>query len=266
MSAAERNRRYREKLLSRSDDEIHIPETQTCSACRIEKPADAFDRSKAEKNGLKRHCRSCRADQHAAKKDARGRKRRLNVSYMQRRGIEHETPPIEIVPDGRIMRVPLGKGEFATIDADDWPLVAGWHWYKIPSGYAVRGAQREDGRRKLISMHRVIFWQTDAPEIDHADRDKLNNRRCNLRAATREQNVVNRGPSPLSATGIKGVSRTKGGRWRAIIYHGYGNAEYLGTFDTSEEAARAYDAAARRRRGEFEYINLAENGGAEPPV
>ncbi len=111
-------------------------------------------------------------------------------------------------------------------------------------------------------MHRAILGVTDpAIEVDHRSGDGLNNRRGNLREATRAQNSRNLGLPRNSTSGFKGVSftRSKGQPlakpWQASInvnWKGY----HLGYFATAAAAARAYDAAARVHFGEFARLNF----------
>ena len=90
--------------------------------------------------------------------------------------------------------------------------------------------------------------------IDHADRDPLNNRIGNLRAATRAQNYANVGLRRTNSTGAKGVSSVPGGRYRARISVD-GKEVHLGRFSTIEEAAAVRKAAAIRLRGEFALLD-----------
>lgn len=87
----------------------------------------------------------------------------------------------------------------------------------------------------------VPFWE----QIDHRDRNPLNNRRENLRPCTHEQNMQNKVTRP----GLKGVEQI-GGRWRAKY-----RAQHLGMFDSFEDAAKARDIAARASAGEFACLN-----------
>jgi hypothetical protein len=93
-------------------------------------------------------------------------------------------------------------------------------------------------------------------EIDHRNGDRADNRIANLRECSRAENarnVTSRNPS-----GFKGVRRDDS-RWRASITVN-GKRIHLGTFDTAEKAAAAYDKAARRYHGEFARTNFDENG------
>lgn len=80
--------------------------------------------------------------------------------------------------------------------------------------------------------------------IDHKDRDSHNDKWENLRLATHSENNFNR------YTDIRGVAKT-GNRWRAQV----GPYEYVGTFDTFEEAVVARDIEARRLGGDFAIMN-----------
>lgn len=155
------------------------------------------------------------------------------------------------------MNVPLTRGYVAVIDDEDWPLVSKYKWCADvgPRGhvYAVNGGNKAP---KLL-MHRLILPPRPGLYTDHVDGNGLNNRRSNLRYATPLQNVVNSfHPGKLFAASIyRGVSAS-GPRWRARMRTEGGRKINLGTFDTQEQAARAYDAAARERYGEFAVVNF----------
>lgn len=87
----------------------------------------------------------------------------------------------------------------------------------------------------------------------------LDNRRANLRAATRSQQGANR-RDRRGASRFKGVSWSEErGRWQAHIRVN-GKSIGLGRFDEEIEAARAYDKAALSAWGEYASLNLPEEG------
>lgn len=110
------------------------------------------------------------------------------------------------------------------------------------------------GSTSTYPAHRIIWEMHNGPianglHIDHANGNSLDNRICNLRICTRSQNMMNsiRRPSPTS--GVRGVVRRRG-RYAAMI--GIGRKQvWLGTYDTIEEAAIVYRAAAQRLHGDF---------------
>jgi hypothetical protein len=88
-------------------------------------------------------------------------------------------------------------------------------------------------------------------EVDHRDEDKLNNRRSNLRLATRSQNKMNEGPHRNNRSGARGVSwESQTGKWRATLRID-GRRLSLGRFSDLAEAKRAYERAARKFHGKF---------------
>jgi hypothetical protein len=155
--------------------------------------------------------------------------------------------------------IPLSQGLFAIVDAADFEKLSAYKWSAKVQGdtaYAFRANRARGDGPATIKMHRVVIGALPGQEVDHRDGNGLNNTRANLRIATHSQNGANDGPSRHNTSGYKGVSRDRQrGNWAAEIrferrrYH-------LGRFDTVEEAARAYDAAARRLHGEFAWLNF----------
>jgi hypothetical protein len=110
----------------------------------------------------------------------------------------------------------------------------------------------------------------DAPAdrlVDHRNNDGLDNRRDNLRLATRSQNMYNKlKTKSKTSSRFIGVSFDKSRRkWEARIYY-QGRKIWLGRFDSEIDAALAYDEAARKYHGEFARLNFPQGiAGACPP-
>ena len=96
-------------------------------------------------------------------------------------------------PRGKVRRIPLGGGLFATVDARDYKRLSKYKWCvlsKYGTPYAVR--RTKDGR--MVYMHREIMHAPKGMVVDHLDHNTLNNRRCNLHICTQAQNQANAGP------------------------------------------------------------------------
>lgn len=142
--------------------------------------------------------------------------------------------------------IELTKGYVAIVDDEDYERVSKYKWY-ISNGYAQNSTV---GR-----MYRFIMG-VDDPNlvIDHINHDTLDNRKKNLRACTQRQNSFNQ--KPYNETGYKGVRIKKGLKksYQAQIWKN-GIHYYLGYYLTPEQAAAAYNGAARILFGEFAYLN-----------
>ena len=160
------------------------------------------------------------------------------------------------------MRISLGNGGFALIDKDDFPLVKGFKWKKRkspvnPNNLWYAAAQPYfNGIKRTILMHRVILGVTDSRvKVDHRNFNGLDNRRRNIRVATDSQSAMNR--RPFAKSGFKGVYWT-GYMFQAQLGNANGKRVSLGTFKDPVKAARAYDAAAKEKYGEFACLNFPE--------
>lgn len=161
-----------------------------------------------------------------------------------------------------VREIPLTRGYVALVDAADYEWLASFKWCASVSKrsalvYAVRGV---GGRAKprLLGMHRMILGDPDGSLVDHANGNTLDNRRCNLRLATRGQNNANR-RSAGCAAGYRGVvAGPTPGTWAARA------DRHIGIFDSAEDAALAFDFVARRTYGEFAVLNFPDRVEAMP--
>lgn len=154
--------------------------------------------------------------------------------------------------------IPVSGGE-TTIDTDDILNVyqAGPWRMNSTRGYVVRDAwDFEKHRRVTQALHTFL---TGWDYVDHANGNTADNRRSNLRNATASKNMGNTKMPSNNTSGFKGVTTVRSGRWAANITC-EGKTHYLGTFDTPEEAGRAYDDAAVYYFGEYAALNFPRDG------
>lgn len=146
--------------------------------------------------------------------------------------------------------IPLSKGEFAMIDDSDFESVSKYKWFLV-NGYAGKAV---NGRRNAKEyLHRFLVKPEITQSIDHANGDKLDNRRFNLRVCSHSENLKNQKTRTDNTSGFKGVSRHRK-KWMAYIELDY-KRTYLGHFTTKEEAALAYNKAAVKMHKEFAKLN-----------
>ena len=136
---------------------------------------------------------------------------------------------------------------------EDFPLLSQFRWGLDGKGRAYTVWRTG----KYESMHRLLMRPDDGFVIDHINCDFRDNRRHNLRICTHADNLLNQLPSKSSAVKYKGVSRDNDGRKRPYRAKIAINRKLIniGSFDTPEEAARAYDAEATRLHGKYAKTN-----------
>lgn len=162
---------------------------------------------------------------------------------------------------GDVAYVPLTRGYEAIIDAADAHLASGFNWGSlvkrrgdgdVRTVYALRrGSPDKRGARPAVYLHRVIMDAPAGSDVDHIDGNGLNNRRSNLRVASRSENLRNHGMRPNNTSGFKGVSwHNTSEKWQVHIRVD-GKQKMLGLFADIQDAAAAYAKASKELHGEF---------------
>lgn len=151
------------------------------------------------------------------------------------------------------------KGEKYTVlfDDSDYSLILSHKWY-IAGGYA------KTTTSKSVRMHRLVLGITDPSiHVDHKNHNTLDNRKENLRAGSHRDNMLNRKPRGkskyLGVYTIVNYGRNNNGvryEYIAAQIKINGKNKCLGFFDSEEQAAHAYDAAAKIYHGEFANLNF----------
>jgi hypothetical protein len=156
-------------------------------------------------------------------------------------------------------RIPLGEGRFTIVEPGDFYRLNHFQWFANGNSeriYAVRNILATHEKGKILPLHREIMRPPEGLVIDHKNGDSLDNRRSNLRLATRAQNSYNCQKRKNTTSKYIGVFFNKRRKyWEAQIRH-KGKHIWLGGFHSEIEAAKAYDAAAKKCFGEFARLNF----------
>jgi len=157
-------------------------------------------------------------------------------------GVEFVSVPIRSRP-----------GQCFLVDKDDLDVVDDWSWCLSSDGYVKRTYDKKD-----LYLHRAIFEKHfgTIPEdkmIDHIDRDKLNNRKSNLRLCSHAENMRNRTVHKNNKLGVKGV-RVNQGKYEANIRFN-NKVIYLGYYESLDDAALAYNIASIILHFDFSCLN-----------
>ncbi len=156
--------------------------------------------------------------------------------------------------DKEYRTIPLTQGQVAIVDAEDYEYLSQFKWQahfdpKTQTFYAIRN----------VLMARDVMQAPSGVIVDHRDHNTLDNRRSNLRTATRSQNMINRRKFSSNTSGETGVyfhSRDK--KWAAFINLN-GKRKYLGyNFPSREDAVAARRRAVKDLHGDFAYKSSAE--------
>lgn len=155
------------------------------------------------------------------------------------------------------------KGKYyALVDDKDFNYLSKFRWNycknnKSDVSYATRAISKRKGY-KTILMHRIIMKLKKGFFVDHINMNGLDNRRSNLRLATRADNMRNRDKTKANTSGYKGVVWDKWtNKWMAQINYLHKHLN-LGRFSSKEKAAQVYNEAIKKYHGKFARLNTIQ--------
>jgi len=161
-------------------------------------------------------------------------------------------------------RIYLGEGIWTILEQADYYQLRKYKWIVYGNGnggqnvYAVRLKLIAPYKTTMVSMHREIMNEPKGMLVDHRNCNSLDNRKSNLRFATRAENMRNRRKKRNATSQFVGVHYYKPqGTWSCAILHN-GKRIWLGRFVNEIDAAKTYDEAAKKYHGEFARLNFPE--------
>jgi hypothetical protein len=184
----------------------------------------------------------------------KGSEGRWNIRSLRDRCVNFYPSRVACKKSRAPRRIPLTRGLFAIVDAEDYPRLSRYTWFAEGTDKNCYAVHKENGRS--IKMHRQIMNAPDNLVVDHIDHNGLNNRKENLRVCTFAENCRNLRSSRHKSSKFKGVHWNKRcKKWAAQI--ACENKKYhLGYFTDEHVAAKAYDRAAKKYHGEFASLNF----------
>ncbi|WP_346961377.1 HNH endonuclease [Clostridium sp.] len=147
----------------------------------------------------------------------------------------------EIKNDIVVIKVSNSNNVFI-IDLEDLEKIINYTWHESKKGYITSKINN-----KLTRLHRLIMNVTDRDiQVDHIDRDKLNNRKGNLRLCFNKDNARNKTEPINNKSGFRGVFYSKEkNKWQVKI----GN-KFIGYYENY------YDAVSKRKEVELEQYGI----------
>lgn len=160
-------------------------------------------------------------------------------------------------------KIKVNEKTYALVDDDVFKELNQYKW-SSSCGYARRLTQDPE-TKKVVNcfIHTEVMGKREGFQIDHINRNRLDNRRENLRFVTMSQNRMNAGPRKDSKTGYKGVGYIEKNaykKWKVTIVDAESSKTkrkmvFVGYFHTAKEAALAYNKKAFELNGEYAYMN-----------
>jgi hypothetical protein len=139
------------------------------------------------------------------------------------------------------------------IDEEDLELVSRFIWFADRRKFVAYA--KTLSRRVNTTMHRLVMKAKKGQQVDHINGDGLDNRKQNLKLSTGSSNQQNAHNKRRSISGYRGVYPSSNNKWRTQLTHKK-KRYHLGVYETTLEAAIAYDNAADSLYGPFGYRNF----------
>jgi len=162
---------------------------------------------------------------------------------------------IYIQPKGQ-----FGGNKYIIIDNEDYSLVKDYSWSLRPSSNTFYAKAWVNGRTVLI--HRLILGLKtgDKREVDHINRNALDNRKCNLRIVNSHEQNQNRSAVKNSASKYRGVYVAKCSCFESFRAALKKDGKYIceAVFATEDMAALFYDLISYKYNGEYAYLNFPD--------
>jgi hypothetical protein len=138
----------------------------------------------------------------------------------------------------------------AIIDLEDVENVSLYKWHSSPKTKYVQSSKTKN--RPMLHLHHLVmnFNKSENKNlmVDHINRDRMDNRKENLRIVNFTENAINKGTQSNNTSGYPGIHFGKERqKWEASVKLNKRKI-HLGRFDTLEEAVQA------RLAGEMKYF------------
>lgn len=154
-------------------------------------------------------------------------------------------------------KIKLTKGLIALVDDNEFEKLNKHKWFSQKKGdtFYARRYECKNGKIKRIYMHREILeLKNKKEEVDHINKNGIDNRKENMRICTHQQNQWN-------TKKRTGISQFKGVHWHKKANKWQGQIRcnnkwyYLGLYNSETEAAHVYNKKAKELHGEFAQLN-----------
>jgi len=162
-------------------------------------------------------------------------------------------------------KIKLTRNSFTLIDERDFSSISKYKWHCTYYGYAATNSCNFGKKPGITLMHRLILGAKKGEICDHINRNRLDNRRKNLRICTYSEQLQNRTISDKNRD--KKTSKYYGvywsflhKKWRTRVTKNRKVSKEGGLFINEKEAAKKYDKLALIVYGKYARLNFQKGG------